>query len=215
MYFCDNEEMEEIGQNPEGTQPPRPDVTDASQFIQTQARSIPTQISTAPLIEEEKIALKKSDPLKYVKLMMAIRESSSDISVFGASTQSSVSANEASYDELFQQVKKAVFETDLFEFLKGDVTACFWMKKLISQINIIAFPTNISEALIDIQNLIDQICAENNREVDATSKLQEKEQAQATEFDKAISTSKASKDLMASRITTQTKFDTYTASITL
>lgn len=41
---------------------------------------------------------------------MALRESSSEKSIFGVSTQSSASANEASYEELLQHVKKIVFE---------------------------------------------------------------------------------------------------------
>lgn len=130
-------------------------------------------------------------------------------------TQSAAIANEASYDELLQRVKKVVFEIDLFEVLKKDVTACFGMKKLISRINIPTCPTNIGDALINIQNFIDQICAEYNREVYATSKLQAKEQTQAAEFEYDLSTSKVSKDLLASRKTTQIEFDTYTTSIIL
>lgn len=112
-------------------------------------------------------------------------------------------------------MKKAVFEADLFEVLKKDVIVCIRMKKLISRINITACPTNICEAVMDIKNLIDQICVEYNREVDEILKLQVKEQAQAAEFDKALNTSKASEDLTASRKTTQTEFDTYITSITL
>ena len=147
--------------------------------------------------------------------MMALRESSSYKSASGVSTQSGASANEASYGELLQQVKKAVFEVDLFEVLKTNVTAHFGMKKLINRINITACPANVGEVLIDIQNLIDQICTEYNREVDATSKLQEKEQEQTSEFDKSLSTSKASEDLLASRKAAQAEFDTYTTSIKL
>lgn len=57
-------------------------------------------------------------------------------------------------------MKKVVFDVDLFEELKKDVGASFGIKKLISKINTTAFPTDIGEALIDIQNLIDQVCAE-------------------------------------------------------
>ena len=211
-YFRDDEDMEKVEPQPEDTHPTHPDTTDEPS---TQARSIPHPILTPTLTEEEKIALKKSDPLKYVDLMMALRDSSLDKSASGTSTQSGASASEASYDELLQQVKEAVFEADLFEVLKTDVTARFGVKKLINRINITACPANVGEVLIDIQNLIDQICTEYNREVDATSKLQAKEQEQTAEFDKAQSASKASKDLLASRKAAQAEFDTYTASITL
>ena len=65
--------MEEVKQQPEDTYP-------------TQARSVPNPIPTLPLTKEEKITLKESDPLKYVKLMMALRGSSSYKSASGAST---------------------------------------------------------------------------------------------------------------------------------
>jgi hypothetical protein len=92
--------------------------------------------------------------------MMAQRESSSEKSISRASTHSGASANEASYEELLKQVKRVVFDVDLFEKLKKDVGASFSIKKLISKINITAYPTDIGEALIDIQNLIDEVCAE-------------------------------------------------------
>lgn len=112
-------------------------------------------------------------------------------------------------------MKKGVFDVDLFEELKKDVGASFGIKKLISKINIIACPTDIGEALIDIQNLIDQVCAEYRREVDAKEKLQSTEQAQATEFDNALQTSKAYEELSASKKSAQAEYDTYTASIRL
>jgi predicted nucleic acid-binding Zn-ribbon protein len=51
--------------------------------------------------------------------------------------------------------------------------------------------------------------------VDAKAKLLSTEQAQATEFDNALRTSKASEELAASRKSAQVEFDTYTASIQL
>lgn len=116
-------------------------------------------------------ALKAIDPLKYVKMMIAPKESSFEKkSFYGTLSQSSVSASEASYNDLLQQVKKTIFKY-LFELLKKDFIGSFGIKKMISQINITACPTNVGEALIDIQNLIDQMCAELNRDVDAKSKL--------------------------------------------
>lgn len=55
----------------------------------------PSTIQTSPisLTEEEKNAFKQNDPLKYVRLMMAQRESSSEQSISGASTHSGASAN--------------------------------------------------------------------------------------------------------------------------
>ncbi|KAI5401273.1 hypothetical protein KIW84_065937 [Lathyrus oleraceus] len=72
----------------------------------TKVRPSITQTSPTPLTEEEKRSLKQNDPLKYVRLMMDKRESSSEQSVSGASTQSGASANEASHDELLQQFKR-------------------------------------------------------------------------------------------------------------
>lgn len=106
----------------------------------TKVRPSITQTSPIPLIEEEKRSLKQNDPLKYVRLMMAQRESSSEQSISGASTHSGASANEASHDELLQQVKKAVFDVNLFDELRNNVGASFSIKKLISKINITAFP---------------------------------------------------------------------------
>lgn len=109
-------------------------------------------------------------------------------------------------------MKKIVFDIDLFEELKKDVGASFGIKKLIRKINITACPTDIGEALINIQNHIDQVCTEYHREVDAKEKLQSTEQAQAIEFDNALRTSKASKDLAASIKSAQAEFNTCTAS---
>ncbi|XP_050895421.1 uncharacterized protein LOC127102048 [Lathyrus oleraceus] len=53
------------------------------------------------------------------------------------------------------------------------------------------------------------------KEVHVKAKLQSTEQAQATEFDNALRTSKASEELAASRKSAQAEFDTYNASIQL
>jgi hypothetical protein len=214
-YFQQDEDMSEGEADPEGNQTGTGDAIVETVPNPTNVRSSTIQTSPISLTEEEKNALKQNDPLKYVRLMMAQRESSSEKSISGASTHSGASANEASYDELLKQVKKAVFDVDLFEELKKDVGASFGIKKLISKINITACPTDIGEALIDIQNLIDQVCAEYRREVDAKAKLQTTEQTQAIEFDNALRTSKASEELSASIKSAQAEFYTYTASIRL
>ena len=74
--------MEEVEPQLKDAHSTHPDTTDKPS---TQARSIPHPILTPTLTEEEQIVLKKSDPLKYVKLMMALRDSSSDKSASGAS----------------------------------------------------------------------------------------------------------------------------------
>ncbi|KAL5100302.1 hypothetical protein RYX36_004629 [Vicia faba] len=106
-YFREDEDMEEVEPQPEDAHPTHPDTTEEPS---TQARSIPHPILTPTLTEEEKIALKKSDPLKYVDLMMALMDSSLDKSASGTSTQSGASASEASYDELLQQEQTAEFD---------------------------------------------------------------------------------------------------------
>ncbi|KAL5076550.1 hypothetical protein RYX36_015534 [Vicia faba] len=128
-YFREDEDIEEVEPQPEDTHPTHPDTSNEPG---TQARSIPYCILTLTLTEEEKITLKKSDPLKYVDSMMDLRDSSLDKSASGTSTQSGASASEASYDKLLQQVKKAVFEVDLFEVLKTNVTARFASKDLLA-----------------------------------------------------------------------------------
>ncbi|XP_050895983.1 uncharacterized protein LOC127102686 [Lathyrus oleraceus] len=214
-YFQQDEDMSEGEADPEGNQTGTGDVFVKTVPNPTNVRSSTIQTSPISLTEEEKNALKQNDPLKYVRLMMAQRESSSEKSISGTSTHSGASANEASHDELLKQVKKVVFDVDLFEEFKKDVGASFGIKKLIGKINITACPTDIGEALIDIQNLIDQVYAEYRREVDAKAKLQSTEQAQATEFDNALRTSKSSEELAASKKSAQAEFDTYTTSIRL
>lgn len=147
--------------------------------------------------------------------MIYLKESSSKKRFSRTSTQYGVSENEASYNDLLKQVKKVIFKFDLFELLKKDFTTSFGIRKLISQINITACPTDIGEALIDIQHLIDQMCAEFNGDVDAKLKLQTLDLVQAVKFDKALTTYKASEGLMHSRRTTQSEYDTYTTSIKL
>ena len=78
--------------------------------------------------------MKKNDPLGYVRMMMAKRGSSYEKGQSDVSTHSSEGTNEASYDELLQQVKATVFEVDLFDVLKKYIIACYLMKKLIGQI---------------------------------------------------------------------------------
>ncbi|XP_050915914.1 uncharacterized protein LOC127131010 [Lathyrus oleraceus] len=159
-YFQEDEDMNMGEADPEGNQTRTGDAN--IDTVPNPIKVRPSIIQTSPisLTEEEKKALKQNDPLKYVRLMMTQRESSSEQSISGASTHSGASANEASHDELLQQVKKAVFDVDLFEELRNDVGASFGIKKMISKINITAYPTDIGEALIDNQNLIDQVCAE-------------------------------------------------------
>ncbi|XP_050908092.1 uncharacterized protein LOC127121685 [Lathyrus oleraceus] len=214
-YFREDEDINMGEADTEGNQTGTSNASIDTVSNPTKVRPSITQTSPTPLTEEEKRSLKQNDPLKYVRLMMAQRESSLEQSVSGASTQSGASANEASHEELLQQVKKAVFDVNLFDELRNNVGASFSIKKLISKIKITACPTDVGEALIDIQNLIDQVCAEYHREVDAKAKLMSTEKAQAIEFDNALRTSQASEELAASRKSAQAEFDTYTTSIRL
>ncbi|XP_050890307.1 protein bfr2-like [Lathyrus oleraceus] len=122
------------------------------------------------------------------------------------------SITQTSSISLTEEEKKALKQNDP---LKNNVGEIFGIKKLISKINITACHTDISEALIDIQNLIDQVCVEYRREVDAKEKLLSTEKAQATEFDNALRTSQASEELAASIKSAQAEFDTYTTLIQL
>ncbi|XP_050909598.1 uncharacterized protein LOC127123422 [Lathyrus oleraceus] len=185
-YFQEDEDMNAGEADTEGNKTGIGDANVETVPNPIKVRRSITQTSPISLTKEEKKDLKQNDPLKYVRLMMAQRESSLEQSISGASTHSGASANEASHDELLQQVKKTVFDVDLFEELRNNVG-----------------------------NLIDQVCAEYHREVEAKTKILSTEKAQATEFDNSLQNSQASEELAASRKSAQAEFDTYTTSIRL
>ncbi|XP_058764130.1 uncharacterized protein LOC131637548 [Vicia villosa] len=173
------------------------DETAATNITQTNpTQTAATHNSTLSLTEEELITMKHKDPLEYVRLMMAQRESSSKKSMYGASTPSGTSASETFYDDLLKQVKESIFEVDFFEKLKIEVSASSSIKKLIGKINITACPSDVGETHIDIPNLINQVQAERNREVDATVQIKSIERAKSTEFDEARVAYEASKKLL-------------------
>ncbi|XP_050889795.1 uncharacterized protein LOC127095103 [Lathyrus oleraceus] len=87
-YFQQDEDMSEGEADLEGNPTGTGDAIVETVPNPTNVRSSAIQTSPISLTEEEKNALKQNDPLKYVRLMMAQRESSSENRISGASTHS-------------------------------------------------------------------------------------------------------------------------------
>ncbi|KAL5059195.1 hypothetical protein RYX36_030799 [Vicia faba] len=184
-----------------------------SKLASTHNQPSSSQPIIATFSEEERTALKTTDPLKYVKLMMDLKDSSPAKTFPDTSAQAGVGIKETSLDTLLQQVKQVVFDIDLFINLKEDCTAGSRIKKLISQIPITACPPNVGEALVDIQQLIDQVSSEFNRDFNAQTKLQAAEKAQSLAYEKAYNTYTASENLMQSKKKAQEEYNNYASSI--
>src|ERR1051325_9107532 len=82
------------------------------------------------LSEEQKEEMKKSNPLKYLKLMLAQRGPSSSKTQSGDSNQSKEDIPLTSLDQLLQEVNKTIFQDDFFTILQDNPGAYFSMKNL-------------------------------------------------------------------------------------
>src|ERR1051325_6166923 len=72
------------------------------------------------LSEEQKEEMKKSNPLKHLKLMLAQQDSSSRKTQSEGSNQTKEDVPLTSLDQLLQEVDKTILQADLFTILKDN-----------------------------------------------------------------------------------------------
>src|ERR1051325_801272 len=187
-YFADDDEDE-------GMQ-----VENADEGMQVEVE-VPVPVGTvfakpAPptLSEEQKEEMKKSNPLKYLKLMLAQRGPSSSKTQSEDSNQSKEDVPLTSLDQLLQEVNKTILQADLFTILKDNPGAYFSMKNLLSQIDLSICPPEVGETIYDLQILLDEVNNAYIRAHGIEAKIQTKREALSKAYDQ---TSKLTKEAEA------------------
>ncbi|CAI8598152.1 unnamed protein product [Vicia faba] len=165
------------------------------------------------LTGEQKEELKRSNPLKYIKLMLAQRDSSSSKNQSEDSSQMKDNAPLTSLDQLLQQVNKTILEADIFTILKEDTAAYFSMKKLLSQIDLSICPPEVSETIYDLQILLNEVSSEYIRVNDAEAKIRTKQEALSKAYDQTSRLSEEAEELERAKIQAKDKHDVLARSI--
>src|ERR1051325_4282632 len=159
-YFADDNEDEgmKVEDEDEGVE-----IEGTDEEMQVEVE-VPISVGTAfvkpnppALSEEQKEEMKKNNPLKYLKLMLAQWGPSSSKTQSSDSNQSKEDMPLTSLDQLLQEVNNTILQADFFTILQDNPGAYFSMKNLLTQIDLSIWPSDVAEIIYDMQLLLDEV----------------------------------------------------------
>ncbi|XP_050915494.1 uncharacterized protein LOC127130548 [Lathyrus oleraceus] len=142
----------------------------------------PSTSNTIAFSPEELEALKRGKPAEYLKAIISARGGSND----KCSSSSIVSGGRyvsESADDLLKKIKEKAFDVDLLQVLENDPSACFGIKNLLKQVDILTNSLEVTDVIMELGLLIDQIIADLQRIKDASTKIQNKIETKAAEWE--------------------------------
>lgn len=77
-------------------------------------------------------------------------------------------------DKLLLKIKEKTFDIDLLQLLENDTTACFGIKDLLKQVDILNASPEFADVMMDMGLLIDQVIAELNHIMGTSNKIHNK-----------------------------------------
>lgn len=141
----------------------------------------PSTGTTVAFSLEELETLKKNKPTKYLKVIMSARGSSSDKCSSSSTVSGSQSTNKPT-DELLKKIKEKAFDVNLLQVLQNNPTACFGIKDLLKQVDILTTPPEIVDIVMELGLLIDKVSANLNRKSEVLNKIKNKTNSQTAEW---------------------------------
>lgn len=188
-------------------------MTDTNQRFRTiKSFKTPSNVTTTPLSQEELNNLKDNKPFEYLKLMMTARGRSIN-NCSNSSTTSGGHSHVETTDKLLQNIKEKYFDVDMIEALENDTSACYGIKNLLKQVDILRSPPEFAEVIIELGILIDQVTIDFNHKWETTNKIQNKQETQEAEWDAVAESTKKVEDMETSFHQGQEEFNTCTANI--
>lgn len=95
------------------------------------------------------------------------------------STTSGGQSSSKSGDKLLLRIKEKAFDIDLYQLLENDSTACFGIRDLLKQVDVVTASTEVADVIMDMGLLIDHVVAELNCIREASNKIHNKLETQA------------------------------------
>lgn len=156
--------------------------------------SKPSTDTTISLSPAELEALKRSNPLEYMKAIISVRSSSLEKSP-STSTMSGGPTTSQSKSEVLQKLMEKAFEVDLIQILENDTFTSFGIKYLLKQIDLVHASSEIADLVMDLGLLIDYVVADLGRIREASNKIQSKSETQTAKWKVASESIAKSADL--------------------
>lgn len=118
----------------------------------------------------EQDKLKATSPARFLKAMMSARSSSS-IKGRDSSTTSGEKAIESASQSLLHQIKEKIFDVDLVYGVRSNVNICFGLKEFQKKEDVLTISDEVSQELISLGFLIDQLQSNKLRKQDVSQKI--------------------------------------------
>ncbi|XP_050896158.1 uncharacterized protein LOC127102877 [Lathyrus oleraceus] len=130
----------------------------------------PSTRTNVALSPEELEALKQSKPMEYLKATNSAGGSSTEKSHSTSIVSGGQSTSKYGH-ELLLKIKEKSFHIDLLQVLENDTSACFGIKDLFKQVNVLNASIEVADVIMDLGFLINQVVAELNRIREASNKI--------------------------------------------
>lgn len=134
--------------NPQGQTP----VTPTTEVI-PEGIKVSTRITRGPSLEDL-AALKQSQPLEYLKVLLIRRDNSSERSV-STSTTSEDQSSSRPVNEALLKIKEKIFKGDLFLLLLDDPSAPLSLKSLLSQVSLLDVSREVTNTILELGTMIE------------------------------------------------------------
>lgn len=105
-------------------------------------------------------ALKCTNPLEYLRLMVSTKGSSSDQSGSTSSTTDNVNQTN---NEVLSKIKARIFKRDLFASLQGDPSAAYAFKELLKQVNVASVSNEVASIIVELGLIVEQAAGDFRR----------------------------------------------------
>ncbi|XP_058744010.1 uncharacterized protein LOC131616644 [Vicia villosa] len=148
--------------------------------------------------------LKKTDPVSFLKTMMSIDNASS------LGTSSTVLAGTGDKDDitkLLHQIREKFFETNLVEALSKDSTKYYGLNNLMKKVDLLLVPVEISEVIVLLSSLIEQLQSNLLRKRDIDGQLTAKMTSHSSSWEAANDATKRVETLKLERLKNQREYE--------
>lgn len=115
---------------------------------------------TPPITSSDKLVeLKSKSPVDFLKAILKTKSNLASRDG-NSSTTSGSTINEPNARNLLHQIKARIFDIDLVAALRKDASLLFTLKNLLKKVDLLNISPKVSQVLISLSALLDQINAE-------------------------------------------------------
>src|SRR3954470_2226634 len=165
----------------------------------------PLPTSTIPTPSELE-QLKQTDPLSFLKAMMNI-DNTSILTSEASPTVQAKSGDKEDISSLLHQIKDSFFETNLVEFLSKDSMKCDGLKQLLKKVDLLLVPKEVSDVIVLLGSLLDQLQANILRQNNVNEQLAAKMASHSSSWKAATEATNKGDALRLERLKNQEEYD--------